>query len=51
MIDLKSEPHNLIENFERIKDLLETYGPASFQVLRERAVRTYSEFGIPTPER
>src|SRR5580693_2194835 len=48
MIDLKSETHSLIRNFELMKELLATYGPDSFQVLRERAFRSYTEFGIPT---
>lgn len=48
MIDLNSDPHSLIENFELMKGLLATYGPESFQTLRERAFRSYSEFGIPT---
>jgi Fe-S cluster assembly protein SufD len=48
MIDLKTETHSLIENFELMKGLLATYGPDSFQSLRERAFRSYSEFGIPS---
>src|SRR5476651_1562950 len=48
MIDLKTETHSLLENFELVKGLLGTFGPESFQVLRERAFRSYSEFGIPT---
>src|ERR1022692_4369173 len=48
MIDLKSTPHSLIENFELMKGLLATYGPDCLQVLREKAFRQYSEFGIPT---
>lgn len=48
MIDLKSTPHSLIENFSLMKGLLSTYGPDSFQVLREQAFRSFSEFGLPT---
>lgn len=48
MIDLKTANHSLVDNFELLKGLLSTYGPASFQDLRERAFRTYLEFGIPT---
>ena len=48
MIDLKSGNHSLVENFELMKGLLATYGPDSFQVLRDRAFRNFSEFGIPT---
>lgn len=48
MIDLRGDVHSLIENFELMKGLLATYGPDSFQLLRERAFRSYSEFGIPT---
>lgn len=48
MIDLKTEPHSLISNFELMRGVLAAYGPESFQVLRERAFRSYSEFGIPT---
>jgi len=48
MIDLKTETHSLIANFELMKGLLATYGPESFQTLRDRAFRSYSEFGIPT---
>ncbi len=48
MIDLKSLPHSLVENFEMTKAILSTFGPESLQVLREKAFRSYSEFGIPT---
>jgi Fe-S cluster assembly protein SufD len=48
MIDLKVTPHSLIENFDLMKGILATYGPDCLQVLREKAFRNYSEFGIPT---
>jgi len=48
MIDLKTNTHSLIENFELMKGLLATYGPESLHMLRERGFRSYSEFGIPT---
>ncbi len=48
MIELKAETHSLLANFELLKGLLSTYGPEAWQALRERAFRSYSEFGIPT---
>ncbi len=48
MIDLKSTPHSLVENFNLMKGLLATYGPDELQVLREKAFRNFTEFGIPT---
>lgn len=40
--------HSLIENFEQIKGLLATYGPAQLQDLREAAIAAYGRSGIPT---
>jgi Fe-S cluster assembly protein SufD len=48
MLDLKSKPNRLAENFDLVKGLLSTYGPESLQEMRERAFHDFEEFGIPT---
>jgi len=48
MIDLKSTPHSLVENFDLVKGILSTYGPDKLHALRLKAFDNFVEFGLPT---
>ena len=48
MTELKTDTHSFIKNFDLLKGLLATLGPEALVDLRERAFRSYTEFGIPT---
>ena len=48
MIDLKTRPHSVISNWDLVKGILETFGPAKLQSLRETSLREWEEVGFPT---
>ncbi len=48
MLDFKTRPHSVISNWDLVKGILETYGPAKLQSLRETSLRAWEEVGFPT---
>ena len=38
----------LVENFERLRPLLDAESPAEFSALRDRAIQDFAEYGLPT---
>jgi len=48
MTKLFDRPHSLIENFDLLRPILQSHGPAWLQPMRERAFRRFEDAGIPT---
>jgi Fe-S cluster assembly protein SufD len=48
MLDLKSRPHSVLENWNLVKGLLATYGPEKLHKVRETSIREFEDAGFPT---
>ena len=47
MLDLSARPHSVIDNWQLVRDLLATFGPAELQSVREWSIRAFEDAGFP----
>jgi Fe-S cluster assembly protein SufD len=48
MLDLTTKPQNLVSNWTLVSGVLETFGPAHLQPLRQRSISAFERAGIPS---
>ncbi len=48
MIDLQTRPHSLIDNWSKMRGVLNAHGPTALQLFREENFNKFSRVGFPT---